>query len=142
MRFSQCPDVFDAYLHLLLFPVFTYNGGMKDTSISERRKALKQRNFLHMFQRTGTLSEGAKAAGVSRQAVYYWKKTSPLFVARMRKALDHFELTDDGYRIAAICVLARVGDQHMQDYIRKNYGSSILKKVMHGMKLTAKGLVL
>lgn len=134
--------MFDAYLHLLRFPAFTYNGGMKDTSISERRKALKQRNFLHMFQRTGTLSEGAKAAGVSRQTVYYWKKTSPLFVARMMEALDHFELTDDGYRMAAMCLLAQEGDQDMQDYIRKKHGPSTLKKVMHGMKLTAKGLVL
>lgn len=110
------------------------------TTLSERRKAIKQRNFLENFQRTGILSDGAEAAGVSRQTVYYWKKTSPSFVFLMMKAQDEFERTGDGYRLAAISILAQTGDQDMQNYIRTNHGSRILKMVMGGNNLTYKRL--
>jgi hypothetical protein len=129
--------VFDAYLHVVpsLFPV--YDGAMnKEPTLSKRRKAINQREFLKNFQRTGILSEGADAAGVSRQTVYYWKKTSPSFMAKMMEALDVFEQTGDGHRLASISILAQAGDRDMQNYIRINYGPQILKKVMSGKNLT------
>jgi len=110
----------------------------KEMTLAERRKALKQREFLKRFQRTGNLTDGAMAAGVSRQTVYYWKKTSPLFASQMMQALDHFERTGDGYKIAAICTLAQAGDRDMQGYILRHHGSSALKKVMRGIMLTGK----
>jgi hypothetical protein len=112
----------------------------KETTLSQRRKALKQRGFLESFRLTGTLTDGARAAGMARPTVYYWKRTSSLFVDRMMKALDHFEKAGDGYRLASICTLAQAGDRDMQRYIRLNHGPRILEKVMSGMLLTAKGI--
>jgi len=112
----------------------------RKTTLSDCRKAIKQRNFLENFKQSGFLSDAAAAAGVSRQTVYYWKRTSPAFVSEMMEAQGIFERTGDGYRLAAISTLAQTGDRDMQNYIRSKHGPRILKRVMDGGMLTQRGL--
>lgn len=112
-----------------------------ETKLSECRKESKQRKFLDNFRRTGILSDAADAAGVSRQTVYFWKKTSPSFVLLMKDAQQESECTGLGYLHAAIGVLAQSGDADMQNYIRTRYGPRALKKVMEGKKLTYRGVM-
>tara|TARA_R110002049_G_scaffold229274_4_gene401366 strand:+ start:405 stop:719 length:315 start_codon:yes stop_codon:yes gene_type:complete len=57
-------------------------------TIAQRRQLAKQRDFLADFEASGSVLSSAKQAGVSRQLVYYWRKTCPSFERRLSAAAD------------------------------------------------------
>jgi len=57
-------------------------------SFARRRQLAKQQSFLSIFAKSGNILASAKLAGITRQAVYYWREISPAFERQLNDAAD------------------------------------------------------
>lgn len=57
-----------------------------EATFARRRQLAKQQAFLSFFAESGNILTSAKRAGISRQAVYYWREISPAFERQLNDA--------------------------------------------------------
>jgi len=107
-------------------------------SLAHRRQLTKQKIFLNHFRKDALISFAAIATGITRQTVYYWLETSPLFASQMREAENEAHDNIHAMCCKTLSERAREGNRQVQAFIRKEYGEEELKAVIRGKSLTLK----
>lgn len=65
------------------------------TSLCQPYKAARQNPFLNALARIGTTAGAARAARISRDAVYDWRRTDPSFERLFKQALKKHQAADE-----------------------------------------------